>query len=220
MSDEAVLVTFCPVCSGRTQFTETYQGEEVSPRSGWYYVAVECAVCNLLLTGKSSGDGEFRVNNSGRQIQDKQYPDVPEHIGSAASEAHRSMVANCYRGAVILARAVIEATAKNNGITSGNIASKIEKMQEQGLIRPYVREGADEVRIFGNDMAHGDFVDEVGEGEVTLALELMDEVLTEVYEGPARVERAKARKRDLAGKAQVRPTAPAVRSGAEIPGRS
>ena len=61
---------------------------------------------------------------------------------------------------------------------------------------------------------------EVGEGEVTLALELMDEVLTEVYEGPARVERAKARKRDLSGKAQARPTTPAVRSGAEIPGRS
>jgi hypothetical protein len=124
----------------------------------------------------------------------KLFPDVPSHIASAASEAHKAFEARCHRAAVILARAVIEATAKDKGIAANGIAAKIREMEEQRLIRPHVREGADEVRHFGNEMAHGDFIGEVGANEVALALELMDDVLNEAYQSPARVEKARARR--------------------------
>ncbi|MCF7552218.1 DUF4145 domain-containing protein [Pseudonocardia sp. WMMC193] len=211
----------CFQCEGRTQFVRVYDGADQSGGYGdiAWYIAAECVVCRLLLTGRATQDGAFHVIENNRTLRGKRFEDVPKHIAEAASEAHKSMDAECYRGAVILARAVIESTAKDKGITGGNIASKIERMEKEDLIRPYVREGADEVRVFGNDMAHGDFVQEVGYREVQLALELMDEVLAEVYQGPARVKKARERKAKLSEGGADQPT-PGARAGSEVVGRT
>lgn len=120
------------------------------------------------------------------------YADVPEHIGAAASEAHLCHSVGAYRGAVLLARSVIEATAKHRGITSGRLVTKIDAMHKQELIRKVVKEGAHEVRLMGNDMAHGDFVEPVEADESEEVLELMAEVLHDVYQQEARVARRRA----------------------------
>jgi hypothetical protein len=154
---------------------------------------------------------------SARVIPVKSFPDVPSEIAAAASEAHRCRaVANANRAAILLARGVVEATAKDKGITGRNLYDKIRQMEEQGLIRPAVRSGADEVRAFGNDMAHGDFIQHVTPDEADLVLTLMDEVLVEVYQSPARVARAQAvreereasRARAAAAAAEGRPLYP------------
>jgi Domain of unknown function (DUF4145) len=119
------------------------------------------------------------------------YPDVPEHIATAASEAHECQSIGAHRAAVMLARAVIEATAKAKQITKGNLFDKIEKMHEQGLLSELVRDQAHEVRYLGNDMAHGDFVEPVSTEEADEILELMAEVLHAVFEMPAQLLRRK-----------------------------
>jgi len=91
-----------------------------------------------------------------------------------------------------MARAVIEATAKEKGITTGQIGSKIAELEKRGFVRPHVREVADEIRHFGNGMAHGDFADATTEDEASQTLVLMGEVLAEVFESPARIGRVKA----------------------------
>jgi hypothetical protein len=117
---------------------------------------------------------------------------VPSHIGEAADEAYRCLSIKAYRAAALLARSVVEATAKEKGITKGNLVAKINELHKQQLIREYVKDAADEVRHLGNDMAHGDFVDTVEPEEADEALALMDEVLEEVFQSPARVMRARA----------------------------
>jgi hypothetical protein len=128
----------------------------------------------------------------------KRYPDVPVAIAAAASEAHRCMAVEGYRGAVILARSVIEATAKDKGMTTGkrDVVTKVDAMYEARLIREDIRDGAHEVRHLANDSAHGDFAEPVPRTDAELILALMDEVLQEVYQGPARVARRKAARRD------------------------
>lgn len=121
----------------------------------------------------------------------KEYPDVPDEIGAAADEAYRCASIQAYRGALILARAVIEATAKEKGITMNGIFPKIEALASQGFIREHIKEAAHEVRHLGNDMSHGDFDEEVTEEDATYTLALMDEVLVEVFQSPARTERIK-----------------------------
>lgn len=91
----------------------------------------------------------------------------------------------------MLARAVIEATAKEKGITEGALFKKIEALQAASHIRPHIREGAHKVRLLGNDMAHGDFVEEVDAADAELVLALMDEVLSEVFQSPAKVAKAR-----------------------------
>ena len=73
---------------------------------------------------------------------------MPKHIGAAASEAHECQSIGAHRAAVMLARAVIEATAKDKGITKGTLFDKIEKMHEHGLVSELVRDQAHEVRTW------------------------------------------------------------------------
>lgn len=134
-----------------------------------------------------------------RVIPVMSFPDVPAEIAAAASEAYRCRtVANANRAAILLARSVIEATAKDKGLTSGSLIHKIDQMHDDRLIRPDVRDGAHEVRHLGNDMAHGDFIQYVSPEEADLVLTLMREVLVEVYQSPARVARAQASRQERA----------------------
>jgi hypothetical protein len=135
-----------------------------------------------------------------RKALERDFVDVPPHIASTASEAYQCLDIYARRAAVQLARSVIEAAAKDKGITQGTLASKIDRMFEQGLIRQYIQEGAHEVRHLGNEMAHGDFVEPVSVEDADLVLTLMSEVLEEVYQSPARVVRARAA-RESRGKA-------------------
>ncbi len=79
---------------------------------------------------------------------------------------------------------------KEKGITSGNLQSKIDTMEDQGLIRAHIKAVAHSIRDYGNDMAHGDFVAPVTAQESALVIQLMGEILDEVYQSPARIEAA------------------------------
>ncbi|MBX8687177.1 DUF4145 domain-containing protein [Mycobacterium sp. 20091114027_K0903767] len=122
----------------------------------------------------------------------KAYADVPEHIAEAATEAYECAGYKHNRAAILLARAVIEATAKAKKIEKGTLYDKIEELCKQGFIRQYVKEAAHGVRALGNDMAHGDFVEPISTEDTTLVIELMGEILDEVFQSPARVARVQA----------------------------
>lgn len=120
-------------------------------------------------------------------IGGREYPDVPAHVSSAADEAHRCYSIGAFRAAILLARAVVEATAKDNGVTKGLLAAKIDAMHDGGIIRSFTKDAAHELRYLGNDMAHGDFVETVDDDDASAVLAVMAEILNEVYQGPARV---------------------------------
>lgn len=119
---------------------------------------------------------------------------TPDEIAEAAKEARACLNAGYRRAAVQLARSVVEATAKDNGVTMTGIFPKIEEMFSQRLIREHIRDGAHEVRHLGNDMAHGDFTEPVTDEDAQMVLTLMHEVLVEVYESPGRVREAQSRR--------------------------
>ena len=136
--------------------------------------------------------------------EDREFEDVPPHIASAASEAYRCHSVGAFRATCSIARAVIEATAKDKGITNGQVFNKIEEMQKQNLIRPHIKDAAHEVRHLGNSVAHGDFIDLVQPEEAAEVLGLMEEVLIEVYQSPAKIAKRQAAR--LAKKAAATPS--------------
>lgn len=173
---------------------------------------VDLGHCLGLIVGEGFGD-DLTGNGYKAELSDSQYvvnalskaevtmswlplaaeaptiEDVPESIARAAREAHTSLSIGNYMSAILMARTVIEATAKANGITSGDLSKKINKMRDEDLIRPAIADRAHEVRYFGNDMAHGD-IDEVPEQvDAEDVLALMGQVLSEVFQGPALMRR-------------------------------
>jgi hypothetical protein len=162
----------------------------------------ECGVLSIAIVPGYAGNvsaGAHHAIEEGNELRwvperysGKDYPDVPAHIASAASEAHTCFSAQAYRGAIILARAVVEATAKDKGADKGTLAAKIQKLYDDSHVRELIKDTADEIRYMGNDMAHGDFVDPVTEEEAEDVLAFMAEILDEVYQAPARVNARKA----------------------------
>jgi|SRR5665647_71428 len=195
----------CPRCKALTQYKLTPVTANPSGEYGESLMNVwlQCTSCSFIFGGVvDSSSHKKLIDWWPRRIVFRRFPDVPEHIAASASEAYTCLGAGAYRAAGAMARAVIEATAKDKGITQGQIHSKIETLYDQRLIREHVRDAAHEVRHFGNDMAHGDFVDPVDEDEAEAILDLMSEVLNEVFQSPARVEKTKAArlaKREAAG---------------------
>lgn len=123
-----------------------------------------------------------------------EFPDVPESIAAAAKEAHSASSINCPMAAILMTRTVVEATAKNKDITSGSLFSKIDALETAGFIRPSTKDAAHEIRHLGNDMAHGDIDDRPTAEDAHDVLELMNEVLSEVFQGPAKTARIKAKR--------------------------
>jgi hypothetical protein len=168
--------------------------------------AFTCDQCHVMSIGQgTSGNVYALAKDIERWLDDnnvqiwlperssrKEFPDVPEHIASAASETTLCLSMGAYRAAGSLARAVVEAVAKEKGIVSGQLHAKIEALQAAHHIRPHTRDQAHEVRHFGNGMAHGDFTDPVTSEEAEEIVLLMSEILEEVYQSPARLARLQA----------------------------
>ena len=136
-----------------------------------------------------SNQPPFFIEWTPQPHQQRDYPDVPPHIASAATETTLCLSTGAYRAVGALARAVIEATAKHQGASKDdNLVKKID-----GLVqRQHVKDQAHEIRMFGNTMAHGDFTDPTTSEEAAEIIELMDAILDEVYQSPAKLARRKA----------------------------
>ncbi|BCW67004.1 hypothetical protein NicSoilB4_17670 [Arthrobacter sp. NicSoilB4] len=205
--------TVCAWCNAKSNMTR--HGEPttsgLTPLSGNYIrveAAFKCDNCRRLSIGGSLGPenqgaaaaispnwwDSRPISWTPQVVNGKNFPDVPEHIASAADEAYRCRSINALRGAILLARGVVEATAKERGIDKGMLHAKIEALHAEGDIRGFTKEAAHELRYLGNDMAHGDFVNDVDADDADEVLDVMTEILSEVYQGPARVNRMKTKR--------------------------
>lgn len=180
----------------------------VSPKLAYgAYYCMQCGAMSIGRSGLHYHEDPRQALNQGPQewlpehATSKDFPEVPEHIAAAATEATKCLSLGCYRAAGSLARAVVEATAKEKGITSGVLQVKIDELANQGHIRKDVQEAAHEIRHFGNGMAHGDFVEPVTEEDAEEVVGLMEELLDEVFQAPARLAARKAKR--LAARAAI-----------------
>jgi hypothetical protein len=197
----------CSYCNSRSHMTIRWGRVDSGRR---VTVAATCDNCDQLSVGTASGD--LTAISSGTQVdislatramdrliswsewwprvgESPEFMDVPPAIAKAAKEAFSSATINNHMAAILMARTVVEATAKHKGILTGNLASKINALQDQNFIRPSIAEQAHEIRFLGNDMAHGDIEDAPIAADADETLALMSEVLQEVFQGPARMKR-------------------------------
>lgn len=146
------------------------------------------------------------------RIRRPSFSDVPAEIAETASEAHACLSVGAARGAVALARAVVEATAKAKGVTVNGIVGKINALRDSGIISTLTADTSHQIRRDGNDIAHGDIGDEpISQDDAEAILEFMDELLNEVFQRPAKLQRLKERheeRKQGAGAAQQLPPAP------------
>lgn len=177
---------------------------------GAFYSTFTCGKCSEVSFGVIARESIHRYEKSTDGIADfwrknepeKTFPQwvetptyeaIPEYLVEPVKEAHETQAMGFYRSSVILARAVIEATAKDRGADGRDLYQRIKKLREMELITPLTESGAHIVRDSGNNMAHGDFEEEVDWELAEATLEFMGFVLADVYVAPARVKAMEAR---------------------------
>ena len=112
----------------------------------------------------------------------REFSDVPPNIAGAASEAYICQSVGAYRAAALLARSVIESTCKDKDITQGTLKQKIDGLEESRLINPTLAGLSHEVRLMGNEMAHGDLDATIDAEDCDDLLEFMSALLEEIYQ--------------------------------------
>jgi hypothetical protein len=226
----------CPYCKRLTYMDYVeHSARIVEPREMRVEAAFQCANCKRFSVGGLRHAG-FTTDNIGQafafQLHEgaspgdiarvlignveywepiapvgKSYDHLPADIAGPADEAYRCLSIEAHRAAVLMARSVIEATAKAKGITSRGIMTKINELAEKGYIRPLVAEAAHKVRELGNEMAHGDFAtSQITRVDAEDVLVLMDEILNDAFAVPNRLAALNAR-RDQTGDATTTPVA-------------
>jgi len=180
---EAMAALVCPGCGAYSQFMNRYPGAAFP---GEHPVALQCVNCDMVIGGRENGPA--LLDHWPKKLGTKSFPDVPPGIAEAASEAHTCMSAGAFRAALAMARAVVQGTAKHFKI-KGDLYQAIDKLVDAGHLTKRQGEVAHEIRLWGNDAAHGDLSDEVDPAEAKEVVDFMDEVLYSAFQQEARLLR-------------------------------
>ena len=196
-----------------TQIRDTY----ITFKEPYLVAVCQCDNCgypNIAMkqrprSGNMDHDESHFASGNGIETEDlhwipdaplgREFEEVPEHIADAASEAYACFSIRSYRAAILMARSVLEATAKDKGVATGNLASKIDALADKGIISPQIKAEAHEIRYLGNDMAHGDFVEPINEDDADDVLGFLATFLNYVYQMPAAIRRRQEARRKRKG---------------------
>jgi len=186
----------CPHCEVISDFQLVWSSNEASKHQhGTYDAAFRCSNvdCRRAIGGTTPQDSSKTIGTYWPTlVGGKDFPDVPESIAVAADEAHRCLSIGANRAAIAMARAVVEATAKDHGVETGNLESKIDALVTKEVIGRDTAEAAHAVRLWGNDAAHGDLaLEQFDRADAEEVIVLLDEVLLRAYQSPARIARVK-----------------------------
>jgi hypothetical protein len=185
----------CPHCGVYARFTMVWERKS-DPEDPWDEPAAcyTCDHCDKPIAVIPDAYGMI-AQFWPTMVKGRGFPEVPKPLAEAASQAHVCLSAGSAIGAVAVARAVVEAVAKDHGITKGDLKSKIERLHSDGHISATMRDAATEIRFAGNEAAHGDLVDErPGIEDATEIVSLMNSMLYRVYQEPARVAKIRTKR--------------------------
>jgi hypothetical protein len=171
-ASEQVVVLECPGCGQRTMVVE----REASPPGA------QIRILEGIHWWPVPGAGDLD-------------PDIPEPVGSAFTEGMRALSANCPRAAAVMFRGMLTAVVRDQGSEAAQQAralyQQLKAMEQEGTLHPSLVEWAAEIRLVGNAGAHFDELEQVTQAEAADLSRLCQQLITVVYETPARIRRAR-----------------------------
>lgn len=200
----ATVKVVCPICKTKTNHTvraSVHQDwEVVGIITGAYdLLTIQCNGCeNVQFCKESSDDDSWHeevVDGINKQVYDvkreifplfnndfkpvRHYNQIPKHVRNLYEETYDSLVSgNIYlSGAGV--RAVIEAICIANGIKTGKLVSKINKLHSNGIVTEAMKDLLHSVRVFGNNSVHTDTPIEYL--DLILAWDAIDYLMVSIY---------------------------------------
>ncbi len=164
-------------------------------------VLVSCGNCkwpNLIgrefygTLGGTDQWGEWRVHPATTRTFG---PDVPKAVRKTYDEAQVNLRSGSFLSTALMCRRSIELLAKDQGATKGDLAKKLAKLQEEGVIDLRLFEWADALRLAGNDAAHEDDADyDISKEDADDLITFTEAIIDYVYIYKARFDEFRARR--------------------------
>ena len=105
---------------------------------------------------------------------------LPPTIAKSYVSATGSFNAGLYEPCVIMCRKTVEALCHENGVTSGNLKTRIDRLLSDGHIDQKLHTWATGLRLVGNDAAH-DISVNITKNDASDSLEFLDALLLYSY---------------------------------------
>jgi len=122
---------------------------------------------------------------------------VPQSLRDAFAEAQTCFRAGAHTAAAIMCRKTLEGVTKHHRVRARNLSEALKKMKDDDVIDDRLYAWADELRVIGNDAAHGvDF--SVSREDAQDTLDFTEAVVDYLFVFQERFEAFKARRARLA----------------------
>jgi hypothetical protein len=151
------MILECKHCSAvvDAKLISTYDDEdEEEPPAKWYFCS--CPRCTLPMLAVSDFFGEGPPSRVYPPTERRQLGGaVPKNIEQAFTEAVVCFNAKAFTASAIMCRKTLEGLCDAHGAKTGNLAKRLGKLRDDGIIESRLFEWAEELRVFGNEAAHG-----------------------------------------------------------------
>ena len=101
---------------------------------------------------------------------------LPQSVAKAYSSATGSFNVGLYEPCVIMCRKCVEALCHENGITTGNLKNRIDRLRSEGHIDQKLYTWATSLRLAGNDAAH-DITVNITKDDASDSIEFLEALL-------------------------------------------
>lgn len=133
---------------------EDPEGPPGLPNATWFFC--KCPLCTFPMLAVSDildeeSPGRVYPPAERRQLGDA----VPKNIQEAFKEAAVCFRAKAFTASAIMCRKTLEGLCDAHGAKAGNLAKSLAKLRDEGIIEARLFEWAEELRVSGNEAAHG-----------------------------------------------------------------
>lgn len=195
------VVTTCPVCGkagSLIQIKNIADCRLVTLEGAVYYTGQRCCPnheCNAHIFFTKSSDDSLTLYPKLRI--DFNSENIPSKIRSTFEEAVICHAERCYAASAIMVRRTLEELCQDKACSGKKLFNRIEELKSSVVLPTELFAALHELRVLGNDAAHiesKDF-DNIGEEEVSIAIEITKEILKSVYQMESLVNRLKSLKK-------------------------
>ncbi|MEA2065790.1 MAG: DUF4145 domain-containing protein [Thermotogota bacterium] len=122
---------------------------------------------------------------------------LPQSVVKAFEEAIICHASNCYTASAIMVRKTLEELCIDRGAEGANLKQRVTTLRDKVVLPQELLDGADDLRLLGNDAAHieSQTFSQIGEEEVEISIEFTKEVLKAVYQYSALLTRLRSLKK-------------------------
>lgn len=179
----AQLHAYCEYCKEVRAHRGDYELVVHNDNGVWIHTLLICLICEAPLLVVQEPEPEGDVSKPSQL-----YPTVrggaihgtPESVRRSFVEAVRCFEQGAaHTATALMCRRTLEVVSKEHGARSGDLKQKLDALRAKGVIDQTLLDWATELRMLGNEAAHGD--GEVSRQDAKDALEFTEAMLSYIY---------------------------------------